>query len=145
MLCNRSIEFYQKEAALVLPSDEVAKGTEEIDTMFRVCEAVHISANKFIGTNVARFCKDMIRRKQPASLFYVALCFITELSLAMLLYALCFCGIRLVVEPSQGMMTAFLCHYGLFPFAGFILYHYVKKSKFRKILKQSKGNMNTQL
>lgn len=129
------IRFYQKEAAFVLSFDEIEKGTKEIDTMFRVCEALSISPKKCTGANSARFCKDWIRQKQPASFLYHILCFVTELSLCMLLYALAVCGIRFLSNPSADISTSFADYYALILCTAFLLWKNSKKHFVRQVLK----------
>lgn len=81
--------YFREEAASLLPQTEIDKVLTEEKRRISRAETAGIPCRSWMGTNLQRYSKELLRRRQPFFAGYVLLGFCTEVSCALLiLYAL---------------------------------------------------------
>jgi len=81
-------EAFSEEAGSLI-SDSAIKETLDTEKIrFENASLLHISPEKLTGNNMARHCKDLLRKKQPLPFLYSLLCFFTEITVWLIPYGI---------------------------------------------------------
>lgn len=81
-------QSFTEEAATLLPENIIEEILAEEKLRFEHAKLLQLPLSKLVGHNTLRYCKDLLRKRQPLSFLYSLLCFCTEVSIWMLLYGI---------------------------------------------------------
>lgn len=85
---NTVAEAFSEEAGSLI-SDSAVKETLDTEKIrFENASLLQISPEKLTGNNIARHCKDLLRKQQPLPFLYSLLCFFTETAVWLIPYGI---------------------------------------------------------
>ena len=129
-----AVEKYFLEEAISLLPDALIKETLQVEKLrFENAAILGISPQKLVGNNTARHCKDLLRKNQPLSFLYTFLCFLSEVSVLMLLFGLVR-SIGNVIFSEGGFLSSFTYLYALILFSGIVAGNTTLRKHLNKIL-----------
>lgn len=125
-----------QEASSLIPNSMIEQTLSDEKRKFQNAEILHIPAKKIIGSNSLRYCKDLLRKKQPFYGFYVVLNFLTELSILHFFLGLLICIVEFAVRNNDSKIwsNSFEFLYGLIIIGGLWLYKTLSTASLRKVL-----------
>lgn len=87
-------ENFREEAVSFLPADQVEQILHQEKIQIEFAEQQHIPLQSWMGNNLRRYCKDLLRRQQPFFALYYLLGVCTEASIVLFLC----CGIYTLIR-----------------------------------------------
>lgn len=110
-------KYFSEEAVSLISDTAIAKTLAAEKMRFENATILQISPLSIVGNNTARHCKDLLRKNQPLSFLYTLLCFLSEVSILMLLYGLIL-NIGIALFSESGFFSAFTYLYEFILFSG---------------------------
>lgn len=123
-----------EEADSLIPDKITEQILAEEKIRFHNAALLDIPAVKLVGNNTLRHCKDLLRQKQPLPFLYSVLCFLTEVSILMLIYGTAMGIYGKLTARKGGFLAPFSFLYPLIFFAGIAGYHMLSQKQLSKIL-----------
>lgn len=126
-LSYETIEKQFTEEAKSLIPDAILKTTlAEEKIKFEHAKEQGISPSRLIGNNTLRYCKDILRKKQPFSFLYFAINFFTEVAIFMTIYSLIMGIYNYCV--GKDFLQSFPALYALFSIFCLLLFTHLKRN-----------------
>lgn len=125
---------FSEEAKSLIPDSTIEQVLAKEKIRFENAVIMQIPITKLVGNNTLRYCKNLLRGKQPLPFLYSVLCFLTETSILMLLYGAVMGIYGNLTAEKGGFFAPFSFLYALILFAGIIGYHTLSKRQLLKIL-----------
>lgn len=130
-------EAFQKEAISHLTEEAITQILEEEQLRFQAAGQAGITPNRIIGNNLLRYCKDLLRSRQPLFPIYWLLCLSSELSIGMLMVSLVISSYSYFLADSHDFLAAFPFLYPSILVFSILLYFQRKRTGQNKILLQA--------
>lgn len=136
-----------KEEAGAFITDEDIKSTLKMEkTRFNNAEKYNISINKFAGSSLTRYTKDLIRQHQPLSFIYYMLAIVTEFFYCLLIWSSVKCAFLYITGNGQEVFNEKIdISISVVFFAVVIICSYITKFYTRKLLYSCKGNIKRKI
>lgn len=126
-------EAFSEEAKSLISDSAIQEilGAEKI--RFENAALLKLPAKKLAGYNIARYCKDLLRQKQPLPFIYLFFCFITEISAWLVPYGVII-EICHYITAKNNAPLAFPPLYGLFLIIGLVAANTLYRQHLSKVL-----------
>ena len=141
---NETIDFYEKftqafrkEAISLLTEETTEEILAEEKLRFQAAGQTGIEPNRITGSNTLRYCKDLLRSRQPLFPVYKLLCLASELSIGMLIVSLLISSYCYFLADSHNFFAAFPFLYPVVLVFGTVLYFQRKRACQNRILLQA--------
>lgn len=124
-------DYFTEEAAPLLPPAEIDETLSEEQARISRAETAGIPCRFWMGTNLQRYSKELLRRRQPFYAGYILLGFCTEVSCALLIiYALQWLLLQFTTSPQ------IKTYFPVIPplLTGYFLWSYVSQAHARRKL-----------
>lgn len=133
-------DTFTRNANSLLSEKTIQQTLNKEKKRFENASALQISPIKFVGGNTDRHCKDLLRKNQPFSPLYLLLNFLTETSLALLIFGLMIAAYQHVVIPGKSFDQPFPALYAVIVAATIVLSKYLSHTIWLKCLTQDTDN-----
>lgn len=130
-------ETFRKEAVSHLTKEAIEEILAREKLRFQAAGQIGITPNHITGNNLLRYCKDLLRSRQPLFPLYQLLCLFSELSVGMLIISLLISSCNYFLADSHNFLTTFPFLYPAILVLGMILYLELKRAGQRRILLQA--------
>ncbi|MCD7824737.1 MAG: hypothetical protein LUH14_02025 [Clostridiaceae bacterium] len=125
---------FRSEAVSLLPETVIDETEASEKRLFDTAEQIGLSPNQLVYGNTLRYCKELVRRKQPFFALYQLLCLLTEISITMLIISALFSLILCLTKQSWHFTDSFDGLYLLIASTALHGYRYTKNELRRKTL-----------
>ena len=129
---------FRKEAISHLTEETTEEILAEEKLRFQAAGQTDITPNQITGNNTLRYCKDLLRSRQPLFPIYQLLCLASELSVGMLIVSLLISSCSYFLANGHagghGFFAAFPFLYPAILMFGIILYLHLKRAGQNRLL-----------
>lgn len=128
---------FRKEAISHLTEEATEEILAEEKLRFQAAGQIGITPNRITGNNILRYCKDLLRSRQPLFPIYQLLCLASELSVGMLIISLLISSYSYFLTSSHNFFAAFPFLYPAILVSGTTLYLQLKRAGQKRLLLQA--------
>lgn len=125
---------FSRNAASLLPEEDIVRTLEIENNRFENAGALHISPAKFTGGNTARHCKELLRRNQPLYPLYMLTSFLMEGFMILIICELLLKACHAVLPSDIVSAHTSPDLYAIITIAGVLCYKYISHEIWNRYL-----------
>ncbi|MFG6392672.1 MAG: hypothetical protein K1W24_00570 [Lachnospiraceae bacterium] len=137
---------FKEEAGAFIAGEDIKSTLKMEKTRFNNAEKYNIPINKFAGSSLARYTKDMLRQHQPLFFIYYMSGIVTEFFYCLLIWGIIKCTFLYIAGNGQKVFSEKInISISVVFFAVVIICSYITRFYTRKLLYSCKGNIKRKI